>query len=149
MADIKIKYGPNNQSITITLASLADDAKVVSNEINNLSNLFFDALIQLKIKTGPSGVSASGVIRVFAIGTSDGGTSYPGSPNNELLPIGIFNANANAITFISPIMSLANAFGGKLPEKWKIVIKNDSGSALDSTEGNHVKFYQGVLAQSA
>lgn len=148
MADINLKYGSNNQTITIILASLANGSKAVSNEINNLTNLFFDALLQLKIKTGASGVSSSGVIRVFAIGSADGGTSYPGSPNNELKPIGIFNANANATTFISNLVSVANAFNGKLPEKWKIVVKNDTGSALDATEGDHSKFYQGVFAQS-
>jgi hypothetical protein len=147
MGDIKAKYGTSNQSITITLASLADAAKAVSNEISNTANLFLDALVQFKIKTAAAGVSSTGVVYIYAVGSADGGTSYPDSVNQTKLLIGIMDANANATTFTSVPMSVAAAFNGKLPEKWKIVVENQTGAALDATEGNHAKFYQGVLAQ--
>jgi hypothetical protein len=46
-------------------------------------------------------------------------------------------------------MSVAAAFGGVLPERWGIIVENKTGGALDSTEGNHAKLWQGVLGQSA
>ena len=147
-ADIKLKYGASGQAITIILASLADGAKATSNEISNTANLFMDVLIQLSIKTNATGVSGTGVVRVYAIGSVDGGTSYPDSANNGMLPIGIITANVNATTFTSSPMSLAAAFNGKVPEKWKIVVEDDTGADLDGTELNHTKLYQGILAQT-
>jgi hypothetical protein len=46
-------------------------------------------------------------------------------------------------------MSVASVFGGVLPERWGIVVVNQSGGAFDTTVANHLKFFQGILAQSA
>lgn len=145
--ELKTKYGPNGQILTITLASLADAAKAESVEVDNATNLYRDAPVQVKVKTGASGVSSTGVIRVFAVGSVDGGTTYPDSANNTLHPVGIFNANGNDQTFISNALSVANAFGGNLPEKWKLVVQNDTGVALNATGSNHEAQYQGIYGQ--
>jgi len=145
--DLQIKYGLSSQPITLLLANLADGDKVVSDEISNASDLFHDAFVQLKVKTGAAGVSTTGVLYVYTVGSADGGVSYPDSENNEKRPIGIIKANANAATFVSELMSVAAAFNGKLPERWKLVVKNQTGAALDATEGDHSKFYQGVFGQ--
>lgn len=138
------------QAITIVLDSLADGDVAASSPISNSSDLFLDALVQLSVKTNASGVdTAAGVIRVFVIASVDGGTTYPGAPNDELLPIGVFNANADATTFHSQPMSVAKAFNGIMPKEWKLVVKNDTGAALDATEGNHTKQYQGIQGQYA
>jgi hypothetical protein len=156
---IKSNYGSGNQAITVTLASLANAARRASTAIDNTTNLFLDALVQLKIKTGASGVLATGYVEVFAYATADpSGPTYAeaatGSdaaitltvpPNLKL--IGILNVVANATSYVSEPLSVAAAFGGVLPAKWGIVIGNQSGAALDSTEGNHAKFYQGVQQQ--
>jgi hypothetical protein len=44
---------------------------------------------------------------------------------------------------------VAAAFGGVLPEKWSIAIRNYTNLTLDATEGNHKKIYQGVYASVA
>jgi hypothetical protein len=156
MSVVKPKYGSNNQAITCTLASLSNTAARSSAAIDNTSNLFLDALVQVKIKTGASGVSSSGYVNVYAYGTADGGTSYPdgaGTDSSITLKvaqqklIGSIPAVANATTYISEPMSVAAAFGGVLPDHWGIIIDNESGAALDSTEGNMAKFYQGVQLQ--
>lgn len=156
--DIKAKYGPSNQAITITLASLASGSARASTAVDNSSNVFEDALVSLKIKSGASGVSASGSVLVYAYGTTDGGTTYTdgatGSdaaitltvPPNAIL-IGVINVVANGTTYYGGPFSVANAFGGKLPDHWGIIVANNTGSALDSTEGNHAKTYQGVEHQ--
>jgi len=160
MADIKTAYGTSNQTITCTLASLADAGARASTALDNSSNLFLDALVQISIATNSSGTSSTGTVRVYAYGSADGGTTYSDSatgtdagitltvpPNARL--IGILNTVANSTTYESHPMSVASAFGGVLPEDWGIIIENQSGAALDATEGNHDKHYQGVYATTS
>lgn len=160
MASLKGAFGTSNQSITDTLASLGNGSARASTVIDNTSNLFLDALVQLKVKTGASGTATTGYVNVYAYATANGGTTYSdgatGSdaaitltvPPNAVL-IGSFNCVANATTYTSPPMSVASAFNGLLPDHWGIIVENKTGGALDSTEGNHAKFYQGVYATVA
>lgn len=158
MADIKAKYGTSNQSITCTIASLTNNSVRSAAAIDNTSNLFLDALVQVQIKTGASGTTSTGYVNIYAYGTADGGTTYAEgagtdasitltSPPNVRL-IGSLNCVANATTYKSEPMSVAAAFGGVLPDHWGIIIENKTGGTLDSTEGNHLKVYQGIQAQS-
>lgn len=152
-------YGASNQAITITLASLASAAARASTVIDNSVNLYLDALLQLTTKSGASGVSATGYISVYGYGSADGGTTYGEgitgtdanvtltNPNN--LPfITSFNMVAAATVYSIPALAIARAFGGILPQKWGIVVVNNSGHALDATEGNFAKFYQGYSQQA-
>ena len=157
MADIKTKYGTSNQAITITLASLADDGLRESSANSNASDLFLNALIQLKVKTGVSTAGDKNIL-VYTYGTADGGTTYSGDASgnngafagniNNTVLIGIIDTPTAATVYESNIMNIANAFGGVLPDHWGIIIKNQTGATLDSTEGNFAKFYQGIYAQS-
>lgn len=158
-ADIKQKFGTSNQTITITLASLASTSSRASTVVDNSTNLFLDAFVFLKLKSNAAGVTATGAALVYAYATADGGTSYTEgatgtdaaitlvSPSNLRL-IGVINVVAVATTYTAGPFSVASAFGGTLPEKWGIVVQNKSGAALDATAGNHAAFYQGVLAQT-
>jgi hypothetical protein len=125
----------DSQAVTITLASLANSSLVASSAIDNATNKFVDAVVQVKIKTGASGVSASGLINVWLVRSSDGGTTY--SDNTDIL-LGTIAAVANATTYIRDFTA------GVLGSKWKIVIENKSGAALDSTAGNHVVQFSGI-----
>ena len=157
---LEIKYGTEKQSITITLASLGNGNARASTVIDNTSNLFLDVLVQLQLKSGGSGVSSTGAVNVYAYGTVDAADSlYPESnsgtdgavtlvsPTN-LRPIGSINMVATSTVYTSEPMSIAAAFGGVLPSHWGIVVENKSGGAFDSTEGNHLKYYQGIQAQT-
>lgn len=155
MADIKTAYGTNGQTITCTLASLANNGARESTVIDNSSNKYLDALVALQITTGGSGTSTTGYVNVFAYGTVNNGTDYSGtatgsdagitltSPPNVRL-IGIINCVANSTAYDAGPFSVAAAFGGVLPEKWGIIVENKTGGTLDSTEGNHKKLYQGI-----
>lgn len=159
MADIKTKFGTNGQTITITLASLANNSARQSTVVDNSTNLFLDALVQMKIKSGASGTTTTGYVNIYAFATVDNGTTYTENagatdaaitltvPPNALL-IGRINCVANATTYYSSPMSVAAAFGGVLPEKWGVIVENKTGGTLDSTGGNHTVKYQGVLNQS-
>ena len=161
MAEIKNKYGTSNQAITITLNSLANDGKRESTAVDNSTSLFLDAVVQVKIATNASNDSTGDKsVYIYAYGTADGGTTYSGNASGtdssfgtdpqqlqNCKLIGVVYAPTANKTYESDLMSIANAFGGKLPEKWGIVAHNETGYGLNSS-GNSA-FYQGILAQSA
>ncbi len=156
---VEAKYGTQGQTITCTLASLTNNSARASTAVDNTTDLFFDALVFVAIKSGGSSTSSSGYVNVYAYGTVNNGTNYTEnasgtdgsitlvSPTNLIL-IGVVNVVANSTTYYAGPFSVAAAFGGRLPQKWGIVIENKTGGTLDSTEGNHLKLYQGVYAQT-
>ena len=77
------------------------------------------------------------------IGT-DSGITLTVPPNIAL--IGIINCVANSTAYVRIGMSVAQAFGGSLPDHFGIVVQNLSGAALDASVGS--ANYQGILAQS-
>ena len=156
MSTIKSLYGANNQAITCTITSLANTSKQLSTAIDNTTNLYLDALVQVKVKTNAASTSSTGFINVYAYGTSDGGTDYtdgvsgtngaatlPNPPNSRLL--GVLTANANSTTYVGGPFSVAAAFGGVLPDHWGIIVDNESGNTLDASVGS--AWYQGVQQQ--
>jgi hypothetical protein len=148
-----------NQAITISLASLGSGSYQQSAAIDNSSNHYFDAAVQLVVKTGASGVSTTGTVNVYAYGSANDGSNYtdgcsgsnasftPTTPTNLKL-IGVINAVSNATAYTGGPFSVAAAFG-YLPAKWGVVVANNTGASLDSTEGNHLKFFEGQQVQSA
>jgi hypothetical protein len=146
-------YGTSNQAITCTLNSLASAGQRQSTVINNSTSKGLDSLVQVQIKTGASGTSATGIVNIYTYGSTDGGTTYGDtvtgtdgivtltSPPNLSL-IGSINAVANATIYKSNPMSVAAAFSGILPQYWGIVVENKSGATLDATAGNFKTIYQ-------
>lgn len=160
MAEIKNKYGNTNQAITITFNSLADDGKRESTAVSNSTSLFLDVLVQLKVSTNASNDSTGDKsVYVYAYGTADAGTSYSGNASGtdnsfgtdpqqlqNCRLIGIVYAPTADKIYESDPMSVANAFGGRLPERWGVIAHNKTGYTLNSS-GNSA-FYQGIAAQS-
>lgn len=146
----------NEVAMTITLASLANNGARESTAVDNATNLYEDALVQLLTKTGAT-VNANGYINVYAYASVDGtnygngatgsdaGITLQSPPNVKL--IGRITANADNTAYKSNPMSVASAFGGRLPEKWGIIIENKTGAGLSSTGGDHVLNYQGMYSQ--
>jgi hypothetical protein len=141
MADIKTTFG-TPAAMTLTLASLADAAGRAATAIVNTTTKALSADVRVKVKTGASGVSATGYVAVYLVRSEDGSSyddGFAGSdaaftPVNATL-LGILTANANATTY-QKVFDLA-ALGITLPEKWSIAVLNKTGAALDSTGGNH------------
>jgi hypothetical protein len=157
MPDFKTKYGTSNQTLTITLASLANNAAREATKVDNGTALFLDALVAGKIKTGTA--VATGYCNVYAYGTADGGTTLTGtatgtdaaitlgSPPNVRL-IGVIQTVASTTTYKFGPFSVARGFGGILPQQWGIIIENKSGGTISATGGDHAAFYQGIHGQS-
>jgi hypothetical protein len=159
MASVKRAYGTNGQSITCTLTSLTTGSARASTVVDNTTNLYLDALVQVQTKTG-TGPAVPNIINVYAYATVDNGTTYSDgatgsdagitltAPPNAVL-IGSINVPAASTSYKSGPMSVAAAFGGILPAKWGVIIENQSGTTLSATGGDHVVQYQGVYATVA
>ena len=124
----------NNQPVTITLASLANNTFATSNAIDNSVDKFISADIQIKIKTG-AGIPAfpnRPTIAVFILRSVDGGVTYDDANDNAQL-VDVFQMKNSSTSYVVT----ADTGGiGQLPEFWKIVIKNKTGVAFDSTGAN-------------
>ena len=141
MASIKNEFN-TSAAMTITLASLADSSGRAATAIDNSVNKFISADVRIKIKTGATGVSATGYIAVYLVRSEDGSSYDDGFAGTDaaLTPVnatflGILTANANAITY-NGVFDLAQ-LGITLPKKWSIAIVNKTGVALDATGANH------------
>ena len=159
VAEVKTEYAAP-VAMTITLASLADSSTAgrESLVVDNSVTKYLDALVQLKVKPQNSGsISAPSCIFVYAYASADGGSDYPDkvtganaditldSPTNLKL-LGVVYVSAIGTEYSSGPWSVAALYGGKLPEKWGIVVQNDCGTALSATAGDHALEYQGVYA---
>lgn len=149
-ADVKEAFGTST-AMTCTLASLATGSARESTVVDNTSNLYPSALVYIAVKVGT--VAAPKAVNIYAYGSEDG-TNYTdpatgsdagitiAAPTN-LRPLGSIATLTNSGTYKSHPMAVEAAFGGWLPRKWGVVIENQSGANLDSTEGNHTKSYSG------
>lgn len=150
--DHKIAYGTST-AITITLASLASSSYRESTAVDNTSNKFMDALLMVLIKSGAGAMGGEKVAKVFFYG-SENGTDYtdnatgsdaaitPRSPTNLLGPY-LVQMPTSAVTY-KTVFPVAPFFNGIMPRKWGIVVQNASGTAFDTTGGNHVVSYTGI-----
>jgi hypothetical protein len=161
LASIKLAFGAV-QTMTVTnlhsLASSTTTGAWQSAFVDNAANLYLDALVVVTL-VGPATVSSDKAAYVYAYGSIDGGTTYPDAVSGSegaltftsdppnLRPIGTIPMPVNSGTFKSEPMSVAAAFGGILPGRWGVAIRNASGGAL-AASGNAVK-YQEVYATAA
>ena len=151
-------------TLTMTLASLASDVNLVagraSTNVNNgaAGADAIDALVGGKVTTGTS-PTVDRQIEVWAYGTYDG-TSYSGGATGtdanltpqakglmRLLTVIPTDATSNKTYTWGPV-SLAQAFGGMLPERWGIYIVHNTGVALNATGSNHEVRYTPVKIES-
>ena len=142
------------QTITISPASLANNSARESTAVDNSSNLFLDADLYVNIKTGASGVLATGVVEVYLYCSHDGST-YPDvvtgsdaaitlvNPPNVIF-IGVINAVANATSYDKTFPGIGAIMGGKVTKKWGVALVNKTGAALDSTAGNFSAKFTGI-----
>ncbi len=153
----KMQYGANNQAITCTLTSVTNNTQWGCAAIDNTTNLYLDVFVFVKIKTNASGTSATGFLNIYAYGTADGGTTYSDGvtgtnasqtltnpPNVKL--VGLCNAVANSTTYSCGPFTIAQVFGGVLPDHWGIIIENKTGATLDASVGS--TWYQGIYLQN-
>lgn len=131
-------------SFTITLASLADGSGRSSASISNSSD-YPAALVSMKIRSGGTAPTADTSYLIYLLrdtGTlaSDGwgGSDAAITILNSTL-MGTIKVTANTNTDFYGIFDTSDF--GPLGPTWGIAVQNESGQALNSTEGNHAKHY--------
>ena len=145
------------QTITITLASLADTAWRQSTARDNTSDGFLDAHVGGSIRVGTGPITNGGKINIFLYGSYDGTNYTAGASGSDaaytadgeqglLLPLEqiVVDSSTGADYVFGPI-SAVERFGMRaLPEKWGVIVENTTGDSLDSTGGNHHIKFNGI-----
>jgi hypothetical protein len=160
----KINYAAS-AAITISLASLATSSTFVagqeSNQIDNSSNLYDDALVSGKITVGTTPTTNTQIL-VYVWGADtditganldvlDGADSAEtltsAGVRNGLLKLGasldVDSNTSNRVYYIGAF-SVAQLFGGVMPKFWGLFVTHNTGVNLNSTGGNHALAYQGI-----
>lgn len=144
---LKPSYGTVDTITATGLASLANNAAFRLAAVDDSTNLPSDRGITVTIKTGASGVSATGTFSIYLYSSIDGGTNYSAGgstaasytmkgDNNEIY-LGTFTANANATTYVAVLPSLLSIANLKTwPQKWGLIVLNGTGAAFDATGAN-------------
>ena len=138
-------------TFTITLASLANGSARQSTMISNASPSYPAALVNLKITSGGVAPTAGTVYEVYLL-RSDGTVADDAAGASDAA---ITIENASLLGTIVVTATTAKAFYGvfdtaplgPLGISWGIAVKNSTGQALSSTEGDHVKGYTYYTAQ--
>lgn len=156
MANIKLAYGTST-SFTLTLASLASSATAAreSTAIDNSSDLFIDALVQVKVALQTGTPANDKAVYLYVYGSEDGSTYTDNATGSDaaitlrtptcLQIVGIIPCpDSGGLTYESQPFSVAGAFGGYLPRKWGIVVRNYTGVTLSATGGDHSAKWTGV-----
>lgn len=128
--------------------------------MDNATNLFLDAICQVKVALQTGTPANDKAVYIYAYASVDGTTytdNATGSdaaitlrdPTNLRLVAVIPCPDSGGLTYESSPFSIAQAFGGILPPKWGICVRNFTGVALSATEGNHGYQYRGVFATSS
>lgn len=159
MAVTKTTYS-TAQTVTMTNTSLTNGSWRQSASVDNGTNLFIDAHLGGSIQVGTT-PTANGTIDIYAYGSYDG-TNFTGGASGTdsaytadgeellfplLLSI-IVDATSDQDYVFGPV-SVAQAFGGVLPETWGIVIENNTGATLNATGTNNEIQFFGITYTSA
>jgi hypothetical protein len=143
MADVKLAYGTST-AITITLANLASSATAgrESTAVDNGTNKYLDALVTVVLNVITGSIANDKAAYIWAYGSEDGtiftdnatGTDAAITPEDptclrlvQVVPM------PTALKAYEVVFSIAQAFGGVLPRKWGIVVRNYCGLALAAT----------------
>ena len=135
-------------TFTMTLASLANGSARQSTMIAN-SNNYPAAMVTLRIKSGGSAPTAGTTYAVYLLRGDDASSSTFRSDNAGASDAAITIENAVLIGTITVTATTAKNFYaefdtapfGPLGPEWGIAVKNNTGNALSSTEGDHLKGY--------
>jgi len=143
------------QTITLTATSVTDGAWRQSAAINNSTNLFEDALLGGTLQTGTTPTDG-GTIDIYIYASYDGTKYTAGASGSDeaytadgeeyLLHLieSIVVDTTSDIDYVFGPRSVAALFGGTMPQKWGVVIENNSGATLHATGTNNEIQFTGV-----
>ena len=105
-----------------------------------------DTQVRVTVVTPAFTATASTSVDLYVVGSNDGTTWPDGvtasdaaitlpSLSNNLRWIGSLMCPTSAGTFVSEPLSVAAAFGGVMPQQWKVVIQNNLPAGVSLTSG--------------
>jgi hypothetical protein len=145
-------------SLTITLNSLTSSSTAgrESTAGDNTTDLFFDVLVSLRLNVAAGTPANDQSIYLYAYGSEDG-TNYTDNATGTDAPITLrdpFNVSSplilrvpilvGGVTFKTHPIGLRQWFGGSLPRKWGIIVRNNCGLSL-AASGNAAT-YTGIFS---
>lgn len=165
MATVNIAYAA---SATITCGvhatPLASSSTFVagreSTVIDNTTNKYDDALLSGQVTVGTTPTTNTAIL-VYVFAILDDTPTYPdvmdGTDSDETLTsvgvgagflklaavMSVDSTTSNRAYAFGPV-SVAQLFGGIMPNKWALFVTHNTGVALNSTSGNHFFKYTGV-----
>lgn len=155
MATVTTTYA-SSATVTITLASVTNGAFRQSAVVDNSSNKYVDALVGGSVQVGTSPTDKS-TVAIFAYGERDDAGQYTAGcsgsdaaytadgEEDELKLIEVITVDTtNDQDYEWGPVSVAQVFGGVLPRKWGIVVKNGTGATLNATGTNNEVKFQGI-----
>lgn len=167
MTTVNIAYA-SAATVTISPASVADGGYRESTAIDNATSVkYVDALVGGIVRVGA--VAADGTIAIYAYGSYDGteytagltgsdgtitwgttgSTGVDGYLNLPLLGVANVDTTDDDDYVRWGPFSVAQAFGGTLPPKWGVVIKNQTGTAFHATQTSSECQYTGITYTQA
>ena len=146
-----------SQQLGITLTSLATSATAgrQSTAVDNTTNPFMDVILQVRFRLLAGTPVTDQSVYVYVWGSEDG-TNFtdgmssvdaaltPRVPTNMTLLQTISAATAGGLQYQGNPISVALAFGGLLPRKWGVYVRNYTGFAFTATAGENVVSYTGI-----
>lgn len=161
MADIKSAFGTATSLTLTSFNSLATSATAgwQSDVIDNSSNLYLDALVEVELAAVNTAPANSKAFFFFAYGIVDtAGSAYTstgdGTPSGSVGTITF--PDITSLEIVAPLLgrvpypvqnkainggpfSVARCFGGVLPKKWGVLAINHSGLTI-AASGNAIKW---------
>lgn len=138
------KYNSVATALTITLNSLANSATAgrQCTVVDNTTNLYVDAAVEVIVSTSASALASPNAVYVYVSGSGDStnfdqDTAVIGasdaaytidSPTNLRLAA-IINCSTSSKVY-NKTFTIAQFFGGVMPNKWVIVVVNNTGQSL-------------------
>ncbi len=143
-----ITYG-SKTAMTWTGTSLGNGNGRESTAIDNTGNRYRDVRIRIQTKGQASGTALVDVYVYTALGDStytdaatgtDAAFTAANRRNSRYLGSIQMNANTSAVQGEFQMSDIFTT----MPDKWGLIIINNSGAALSATAGDHVVEYEGA-----
>lgn len=155
MSTIKPVYATPT-TITITQNGLTNNSYRQSTVFDNSTTRYEDGLIGGSIQVGTTPVDKN-TIEIFLYGTFDGGTNYTAGCSGTdgaytadgeegLLPRAtiIYVDTTSDQDYVWGPIPVAAAFGGRMPQKFGVVIQNKTGVNTNATGTNNIIKFTGI-----
>ena len=143
MANAILTKNVAKANFTITLASLANGSARQSTILDNTTNDYPAALVYMRIKSGAAAPTVGTTYEIYLLRSDETPTLADDAAGASDAAITIENAPLLG-TIVVTASAAKNFYGvfdtasmGVLGPKWGIAVKNNSGQALSTTEGDH------------